>query len=675
MNEKRTFYISTPIYYPSGKLHIGHSYTTVAADCMARFKRMTGYEVMFLTGTDEHGQKIERRANAENKDPHEFVDEIVDWIKELWRVLDIEYDDFIRTTQKRHKERVQKIFEIFYDQGDVYKDEYEGWYCTPCESFWLERQLKGGNLCPDCSREVEWVKEESYFFKMSKYADKLREHIEKNPDFIQPPERKNEMINNFLKPGLQDLCVSRTTFDWGIPVPMDPDHVIYVWLDALTNYITALGYLSEDDSKFKKFWPCDVHLVGKEIVRFHTIYWPIFLMALGLPLPKQVFGHGWLLLEDGKISKSKGNVIDPKVLSERYGSDTVRYFLLREIPFGSDGVFTPEALIERLNYDLANDLGNLLHRTVVMIDKYFDGFIPAPGKTEAVDEDLKNMVLQTPVKMEEAVDSLRFSDALTVLWDLIGRTNKYIDETEPWILGRESAGDEDKKDRLCTVLYNLAESLRVISIMLWPFMVKTPAKMWEQLGIVSEEIVKYDSVKEWGRLKPGQKVKKDNPIFPRVEIEKELELLSREKDEAEKTEKDTSDKTDSKEPAHAHAHVDIDYDIKDYTADIEDFTKLDIRVGEIIGAEKVKGADKLLKLKVDLGFEIRQLVAGIAKSYLPQELKGKKTLVVTNLKPTKIKGIKSEGMLLAASDIQGGESDIIITSIDSENISKGSKVE
>ncbi len=675
-NNKETFYITTPIYYPSGKLHIGHSYTTVAADCMARFKKMMGYDVMFLTGTDEHGQKIERRARSENKAPQEFVDEIVDWIKDLWEVLDINYNDFIRTTEERHKKVVQKIFLKFYEQGDVYKDTYEGWYCTPCESFWLERQLEGRKLCPDCQREVEWVKEESYFFKMSKYADKLLEHIENNPDFIQPPERKNEMINNFLKPGLQDLCVSRTTFKWGIPVPMDLNHVIYVWLDALTNYITALGFLTEDESKFEKYWPCDVQLVGKEIVRFHTIYWPIFLMALDVTLPKQVFGHGWLLLEDGKISKSKGNIIDPKILSGKYGSDAVRFYLLREIPFGSDGVFTPESLIERINYDLANDLGNLLHRTVAMVDKYFDGNIPASGKIEDIDEDLKTMAIDTPKEMVGYMNNLRFSDALESLWRLIRRTNKYIDETRPWILGRDKDDDKEKEERLKTVLYNLSESIRIISVMLWPFMPRTPKKIWEQLGLEDDDLIQYESVKEWGSLKAGQKVKKDEPLFPRLEIGEELEKLSIEREESEKTSKDVGTET-AKSNSHDEDEelMQLDYALKDYQATIDDFTKLDIRVAEITGAEPVKGADKLLKLEMDLGFEKRQVVAGIAKSYQPEELQGKKTLLVVNLKPTKIKGIKSEGMILAASDIKSSKDDIILTSLDDVNISKGSKVE
>jgi methionyl-tRNA synthetase len=477
MDNRKSFYITTPIYYPSDKLHIGHSYTTVAADAMSRFKRLTGYDVHFLTGTDEHGQKMERRAIEAGRDPQDFVDEIVAWIKGLWEILDISYDDFIRTTEPRHKLAVQKMFQKFYEQGDIYKSKYEGWYCTPCEAFWTERQLDLGN-CPDCKRSVEMLGEESYFFRMSKYADRLMEHIEKNPDFIQPVSRKNEMINNFLKPGLEDLCVSRTTFKWGVPVPFDEDHIIYVWLDALSNYITALGCMSEDDALLNKYWPADVQLIGKEIVRFHTIYWPIFLMALGLELPKKVFGHGWLLLDEGKMSKSKGNVIDPEILVSRYGSDAIRYFLLREIPFGADGNFSEEALVQRLNFDLANDLGNLLNRTLAMLGKYFNGVAPQPHREDDLDLPLKQAALALPARMEELMDQLQFSTALAELWKFIGYANKYIDDAAPWALAKSG-----QQERLATVMYNLLESIRIVSVLLQPYMPRTPQKIWQQLGI------------------------------------------------------------------------------------------------------------------------------------------------------------------------------------------------
>ncbi|NLZ37999.1 MAG: methionine--tRNA ligase [Firmicutes bacterium] len=630
---KKTFYITTPIYYPSDKLHIGHSYTTVAADAMARFKRLTGYDVRFLTGTDEHGQKIERRAKAAGKSPQEFVDEIVAWIKKLWQALDISYDDFIRTTEERHKTAVQKIFQKFYEQGDIYKSKYEGWYCTPCEAFWTERQLVDGN-CPDCNRPVELVAEESYFFRMSKYVDKLIEHIEQNPDFIQPVARKNEMINNFLKPGLEDLCVSRTTFDWGVPVPFDSDHVIYVWLDALSNYITALGYGSEDDQLFQTYWPADVHLIGKEIVRFHTIYWPIFLMALGLELPKKVFGHGWLLLDDGKMSKSKGNVVDPEELIKRYGSDAIRYFLLREIPFGADGHFSEEALIQRINFDLANDLGNLLNRTLAMLKKYFAGIVPAPGITTSLDEELKQAAAALPGKIEALMDELQFSGALAELWRFIARVNKYIDEAAPWTLAK--SGEES---RLQSVMYNLLESIRIISVLLLPFMPRTPERIWRQLGISGEiHLQTWESILEFGKLPAGIQTVPGDVLFPRLELSAEDGTPVRQATKKDKpdTTKEVPKKGEEKK-----------------LISIDDFARLDLRVAEIKEAEPISGADKLLKLKLDVGGEEKQVVAGIAKHYSPEELPGKRVLFVANLKPAKLRGVLSEGMLLAASDDAG----------------------
>ncbi|MBT9174051.1 MAG: Methionine--tRNA ligase [Syntrophomonadaceae bacterium] len=534
----KTFYITTPIYYPSDKLHIGHSYTTVAADVMARFKRLTGYDVHFLTGTDEHGQKIERRATEAGEDPQVFVDGIVMWIKELWRILDISYDDFIRTTEPRHKLSVQKIFQKFYDQGDIYKAKYEGWYCTPCESFLNERQLKE-NKCPDCGRPVELVAEESYFFRMSRYAARLLEHIENHPEFIQPASRKNEMINNFLRPGLEDLCVSRTTFRWGIPVPFDEQHVIYVWLDALSNYITALGYFSEDDAQFLRFWPADVQLIGKEIVRFHTIYWPIFLMALGVALPKKVFGHGWLLLDDGKMSKSKGNVIDPTILAERYGSDAIRYFLLREIPFGADGSFSEEALLQRHNFDLANDLGNLLNRTLAMLGKYFQGKVPSPAGEEAGDRALREAAAVLPSKITELMDELQFSNALAELWKFIGLANKYIDDVAPWALAREG-----QQERLATVLYNLLESIRIISVLLLPVMPRTPEKIWMQLGIADQPALhNWQSILEFGLLPAGVQTAPGEVLFPRLELTGEGEAPVR---QATKKEQDAAGKRASR---------------------------------------------------------------------------------------------------------------------------------
>lgn len=649
--EKKTYYITTPIYYPSDKLHIGNTYTTVAADAVARFKRLTGYDVMFLTGTDEHGQKIQRIAEEKGTTPKAYVDNIVAGIKDLWKLMNISYDKFIRTTDDYHEKAVQKIFKRLYDQGDIYKGYYEGWYCTPCESFFTETQLVDGK-CPDCGRPVEKAKEEAYFFKLSKYQDRLMKYIEDHPDFIQPESRKNEMVNNFLKPGLEDLCVSRTTFTWGIPVTFDEKHVVYVWVDALSNYLTALGYDGENPDTIGKYWPADVHLVGKDIIRFHTIIWPIMLMALDLPLPKQVFGHGWLMVDGGKMSKSKGNVVDPVILADHFGVDAVRYYLFREIPFGADGLYNNEKFIKRINSDLANDLGNLVSRTLTMSEKYFGGVL-SRGKFEGeFDESLKKIVLEAPAKVEEIMNKLRLSDAVDKIWELISRTNKYIDETMPWALAK----DEDNKDRLAAVLYNLSESIRIISILISSFMPDTAKRINEQFNFTDDE-TSWESTKTFGVIEEGHTVKRGELLFPRIDVEKKLEELAKIHEELTKAKEEKENKIDM---------LPIKPEIT-----IDDFVKIDLRVATVLECEKIKKSDKLLKFKLDMNGEVRQIVSGIAKFYKPEDLIGKQVIIVANLKPIKLKGEESCGMILSAATPD--DSKLIVTTIAGE-IPSGSEV-
>ena len=650
------FYITTPIYYPSDKLHIGHSYCTVATDTMARYKRLRGYDVKFLTGTDEHGQKIERIAEKQGITPKQYVDKIVSGIKDLWKELDISYDHFIRTTDDYHVKSVQKIFKQLYDQGDIYKSEYEGWYCTPCESFYTDVQLVDGK-CPDCGREVERLKEESYFFRLSKYQDRLIKYIEEHPEFIQPQTRQNEMINNFLKPGLEDLCVSRTSFNWGIPVTFDPKHIVYVWVDALTNYITALGYGSDDDSEFKKYWPADVHVVGKEIVRFHTIIWPAMLMALDLPLPKQVFGHGWLIIDGGKMSKSKGNVVDPKVLVDRYGVDAIRYFLLREIAFGQDGNFTNEALIQRINSDLANDLGNLVSRTVGMIEKYFDGKIPSDREETEFDASLKDTAKAVTEKVDTLLDKMLFSDALTEIWTLIRRSNKYVDETQPWVLAK----DDSQKAKLANVLYNLSEAIRIVSVLIQPFMPNTPKLIWKQLGVSEGEATAWDSAKTWGVLPADTVYTKGDVIFPRIDMKKELAELEAAMKAAQAASVANQEKKAEEEQK--------EESVPEIT--IDDFDKIKLKVGTVIASEKMPGSKKLLKNQIKIGNETRQILSGISPNYTPEEMVGKKVIVLTNLPPRKMMGEMSYGMILVAEDENG---ELSLASVDKADFADGSSI-
>ena len=646
---KKTFYLTTAIAYTSGKPHIGNTYEAILADSIVRFKRQQGYDVRFQTGTDEHGQKIELKAAEAGVTPKEFVDKVSGEIKTIWDIVGTSYDKFIRTTDEYHEKQVQKIFKKLYDQGDIYKGYYEGMYCTPCESFFTESQLVDGK-CPDCGRECTPAKEEAYFFRMSKYADRLIEHINTHPEFIQPESRKNEMMNNFLLPGLQDLCVSRTSFKWGVPVDFDPKHVIYVWIDALSNYITGLGYDVDgnNDELYNKYWPADLHLIGKDILRFHTIYWPIMLMALDVPLPKQIFGHPWLLQGDGKMSKSKGNVIYADDLANLFGVDAVRYFVLHEMPFDNDGTITWELMVERMNSDLANTLGNLVNRTISMSNKYFNGVVENKGVSDDVDADFKETVLAAPKKAAEKMDKLRVADAITEIFALFKRCNKYIDETMPWALAKE----EDKKDRLATVLYNLIEGINIGASLLEPFMPETSKKILQQ---INAEARAFDDMEEFGKYKSGNKVtEKPEILFARMDINDVMEKVEEIKAAQKKD-------TEGEKYPEVEAKPEIT---------IDDFDKVQIQVGEVIKCEPVPKAKKLLVSQIKIGAETRQIVSGIAKYYKPEEMVGKKVAVITNLKPCKLCGVESQGMILAAGDDEGNLS---VVTVDKDIVS-GSEI-
>lgn len=646
MAEKETFYITTPIYYPSGKLHIGNSYTTIACDAIARYKRLMGFDVFYLTGVDEHGQKIEKKADELGVEPQEYVDKMAADIKKLWKTLDISYDKFIRTTDDYHQASVKKIFDQLLEQGDIYLGEYEGWYSVSDEEYFTETQLdevyrdEEGNVIggkAPSGHEVELVREESYFFRMSKYADRLLAYYDEHPEFIQPESRKNEMINNFIKPGLEDLAVSRTTFKWGIPVNANPEHVVYVWIDALSNYITALGYGSDDDSLFQKYWPANVQMVGKEIVRFHTIYWPIMLMALELPLPEKIYGHGWLMMKDGKMSKSKGNVVYPEMLVERYGLDALRYYLLRAIPFGSDGVFTPEDFVSRVNYDLANDLGNLLNRTIAMINKYCDGVVPAyRSLVTDFDGELSTTAANVVSRYRESMDKMEFNNALAEVWTLVSRANKYIDETEPWVLAK----DEERQAELNSVMVHLAESLRIVAILLQPIMTQTPKRIFEQLGL-NVERMNLEKI-HFGEFPEGTKVTpKGKPIFPRLDMEEEVAYIQAKMSEGSQPEEEKIKWKPEETELVSVKDKEINFDV---------FDKVELKVAEVMECKKVEGADKLLQFRLDAGDkQDRQILSGIAEFYAdPESLVGKKLIIVANLKPRKMRGEISQGMILSA---------------------------
>ena len=634
---KNKYYITTPIYYPSGTWHLGTCYTTIVCDALAKFKRMQGVDVFYLTGTDEHGQKIEKAALAKGMTPKAFVDKQVSALIELWKRLDIKYDKFIRTTDDYHEKAVQKIFTRLYEQGDIYKSEYEGWYCTPCESFWTDKQLSEGK-CPDCGREVELMRERSYFFRLSRYRDKLVELIENNPEFLQPKSRQNEMLNNFLRPGLQDLCVSRTSFKWGVEVPFDKEHIVYVWIDALSNYITALGYASEDESLFNKYWPADIHMMGKEIIRFHSIIWPALLMALGLPLPKQVYGHGWLLFGSDKISKSKGNIIDPIILSDRYSIDAVRYYLLREVPFGQDGAYTNSAFLNRINADLCNSLANLVSRTTAMIAQNFGGKLPEPGIAQEGDAELINMAEALYPKVAKFMDNLLVPEALEEIWNLIHRANKYIDETQPWLLAK----DADQKPRLGAVLYNLAEVIRICAVLLQPFLSELPQKIFACLNLPMAD--SFGNIVTFGALQAGHPIAKSGVIYPRIDVAKELEQLEKMATQLEE-QKQTTDAANT-----VKAKELIQY---------ADFDKVNFLVADVIACETVPKSSKLLKLTLDCGKDKRIVVSGIAACYKPEDLIGLQVVLVENLAPAKLFGIESQGMILCA---DGADGDIVVVS-------------